>query len=101
MWGCFVPSLQIPLLSISFLLVFCFVRSGILHIKIKDMVHGKRYGSMDLLLELVPELHLELLLVVLLLYVSSRARVTVPCTQSVLPKIVADFNQSAFLLKKY
>ena len=29
-----------------------------------------------------------------------RARVTVPCTQSVLQKIVADFNQSAFLLKK-
>ena len=70
---------------------------------------------MDLLLELLLELLLVLLLL-LLLYVFyplhlggrsappldllSRARVTGPCTQSVLPKIVADFNQSAFLFKK-
>ena len=27
----------------------------------------------------------------------SRARVTVPCKQSLLPKIIVDFNQSAFL----
>ena len=32
--------------------------------------------------------------------VLSRARVTVPCKQSLLPKIIVDFNQSAFLLKK-
>ena len=36
---------------------------GTLHIKIRDMVHNKRYGSMDLLLELL------LLLLLLLLYV--------------------------------
>ena len=38
-----------------------------LHIKVKDMVHHKRYGSMDLALELLPELLLELLLVLLFL----------------------------------
>ena len=32
--------------------------------------------------------------------VLSRARVTVPCKQSLLPKIIVDFNQSAFLFKK-
>ena len=30
----------------------------------------------------------------------SRARVTVPCKQSLLPKIIVDFNQSAFLFEK-
>ena len=41
---------------------------------IKNMVHNKRHGSMDLMLELLPELLLELLellelLLLLLLYV--------------------------------
>ena len=38
-----------------------------LHIKMKGMVHNKRYGSMDMLLELLLERLLELLLVLLLL----------------------------------
>ena len=46
-----------------------------LHIKIKDMVHNKRYGSMDLLLL---ELLLELLVVVVLLYVFHHVHTRVP-----------------------
>ena len=43
------------------------VSLSILHFKIKDMVHNKRYGSMDLLLELLKALLRELRLVLLLL----------------------------------
>ena len=38
-----------------------------LHFIIKNMFHDKRYGSMDLLLELLPKQLLELLLVLMLL----------------------------------
>ena len=41
------------------------MRAGTLHNKLKDMVHNKRDGSMDLLLELL----LVLLLLLLLIYV--------------------------------
>ena len=46
---------------------------AILHFKIKDMAHNKRYGSMDLLLELLLVLLLLLLLYVFIMLLSGAA----------------------------
>ena len=45
----------------------CALKSLTFHFIMKNMVHNKKYGSMDLLLELLLELLLKLLLVLLLL----------------------------------
>ena len=54
----------------------CHSYPSTLHFIIKNMVHNKRYGSMDLLLELL----LELLLLLLLYYIMIRGALSPVCT---------------------